>query len=148
MASTTATATAPRTATSSAQSTHRTLGAQGEHGEVRDESCREGLCPKYQKAMALLGKRWTGLVLRVLLDGPSRFGDFLARIDGISDPILSERLKELECQGLVQRRVLPETPVRVEYALTPKGEGLRDILLSLHKWAETWSEADKDCETC
>ena len=112
------------------------------------ESCREGLCPKYQKAMSLLGKRWTGLVLRVLLDGPSRFGDFLARIDGISDPILSERLKELECQGLVQRRVLPETPVRVEYALTSKGEGLRDILLALHQWAETWSEADKNCEEC
>ena len=115
---------------------------------VVDETCREGLCPKYQKAMALLGKRWTGLVLRVLLDGPSRFGDFLARIDGISDPILSDRLKELECQGLVQRRVLPETPVRVEYALTAKGEGLRDILLLLHKWAESWTEADRDCDEC
>ena len=113
-----------------------------------DEICREGLCPKYQKAMALLGKRWTGLVLRVLLDGPSRFGDFLARIDGISDPILSDRLKELECQGLVQRRVLPETPVRVEYALTQKGEGLRDILLLLHKWAETWGDSDRDCDEC
>lgn len=116
--------------------------------DVRDESCREGLCPKYQKAMALLGKRWTGLVLRVLLDGPSRFGDFLARIDGISDPILSERLKELECQHLVQRRVLPETPVRVEYTLTPKGEGLRDILLLLHTWAETWDGAEKECDEC
>ena len=113
-----------------------------------DEICREGLCPKYQKAMALLGKRWTGLVLRVLLDGPSRFGDFLARIDGISDPILSDRLKELECQGLVQRRVLPETPVRVEYALTQKGEGLRDILLLLHKWAETWANTEPDCDEC
>ncbi len=120
----------------------------GTHKEVRDESCREGLCPKYQKAMALLGKRWTGLVLRVLLDGPSRFGDFLVRIDGISDPILSERLKELECQGLVQRRVLPETPVRVEYALTAKGDGLRDILLRLHLWAETWSEAEIDYDEC
>ena len=117
-------------------------------GQALDESCREGLCPKYQKAMALLGKRWTGLVLRVLLDGPSRFGDFLARIDGISDPILSDRLKELECQGLVQRRVLPETPVRVEYALTQKGEGLRDILLLLHKWAETWGDSDRDCDEC
>ena len=116
--------------------------------ELKEEACREGLCPKYQKAMALLGKRWTGLVLRVLLDGPSRFGDFLARIDGISDPILSERLKELECQGLVQRRELPETPVRVEYGLTSKGEGLRDILLLLHKWAETWTEAERDCGEC
>ena len=114
----------------------------------RDEVCREGLCPKYQKAMALLGKRWTGLVLRVLLDGPSRFGDFLARIDGISDPILSERLKELECQGLVQRRVWAETPVRVEYVLTPKGEGLREVLLLLHRWAETWEDGSSTCEEC
>ncbi len=99
--------------------------------------------------MALLSKRWTGLVLRVLLDGPSRFGDFLARIDGISDPILSDRLKELECQRLVQRRVLPETPVRVEYVLTPKGEALRDILLLLHKWAEEWGDAENpDCNEC
>ena len=102
----------------------------------RDDSCTEGLCPKYQRAMALLGKRWTWLVLRVLLDGPCRFGDFLDRIRGISDPILSERLKELEAQGLVQRRVLPETPVRVEYALTPKGQGLREVLLLLHNWAD------------
>jgi DNA-binding HxlR family transcriptional regulator len=118
-------------------------------GRVRDEACREGLCPKYQKAMALLGKRWTGMVLRVLLDGPSRFCDFLARIDGISDPILSERLKELEAHGLVQRRVLPEMPVRVEYALTTKGEGLRQVLLLLHNWAETWEEDDEpQCDEC
>jgi len=99
--------------------------------------------------MALLGKRWTGLVLRVLLDGPCRFGDFLSRIDGISDPILSERLKELEAQKLVQRRVVPETPVRVEYALTPKGEGLRDVLILLHRWADTWETDDPSmCDEC
>jgi DNA-binding HxlR family transcriptional regulator len=115
----------------------------------RDDSCTEGLCPKYQRAMALLGKRWTWLVLRVLLDGPCRFGDFLDRIRGISDPILSERLKELEAQGLVQRRVLPETPVRVEYALTPKGQGLREVLLLLHTWADAWEDvADSACDEC
>jgi DNA-binding HxlR family transcriptional regulator len=115
----------------------------------RDDSCTEGLCPKYQRAMALLGKRWTWLVLRVLLDGPCRFGDFLDRIRGISDPILSERLKELEAQGLVQRRVLPETPVRVEYALTPKGQGLREVLLLLHTWADAWEDvAASACDEC
>jgi DNA-binding HxlR family transcriptional regulator len=114
---------------------------------VRGETCREELCPKYQKAMALLGKRWTGLVLRVLLDGPCRFGDFLTRIHGISDPILSERLKELEAHGLVARRVWAETPVRVEYGLTAKGEALREVLLLLHRWAETW-EADTDDHHC
>src|SRR5581483_11490743 len=93
---------------------------------LRDDTCREGLCPKYQRAMALLGKRWTWLVLRVLLDGPSRFCDFLARIEGISDPILS---------------------VRLEYALTPKGEALREVLLRLHRWADTW-ETDDDHSPC
>jgi DNA-binding HxlR family transcriptional regulator len=120
----------------------------GKTRDARDEACREGLCPKYQRAMALLGKRWTGLVLRVLLDGPSRFCDFLARIDGISDPILSERLRELEAHGLVQRRVLPEMPVRVEYALTPKGEGLREVLLLLHRWAEAWESDEPPCDEC
>jgi DNA-binding HxlR family transcriptional regulator len=115
----------------------------------RVDTCPEGLCPKYQRAMTLLGKRWTWLVLRVLLDGPCRFGDFLDRIQGISDPILSERLKELEAQGLVQRRVLPETPVRVEYALTPKGQGLREVLLLLHRWADAWEDADDSvCDEC
>jgi|GEM_PF-246838 DNA-binding HxlR family transcriptional regulator len=114
---------------------------------LRDDTCREGLCPKYQRAMALLGKRWTWLVLRVLLDGPSRFCDFLARIEGISDPILSERLKELEAQGLIRRRVFQEMPVRVEYALTPKGEALREVLLLLHRWADTW-ETDDDHSPC
>ncbi len=118
-------------------------------GHGRDESDQEGLCPKYQRAMALLGKRWTWLVLRVLLDGPCRFGDFPDRIRGISDPILSERLKELEAQGLVQRRVVPETPVRVEYALTQKGQGLRQVLMLLHRWAETWEDnGDPACDEC
>ncbi|MGH2355197.1 MAG: winged helix-turn-helix transcriptional regulator [Chloroflexota bacterium] len=118
-------------------------------GRSRDDPDRERLCPKYQRATSLLCKRWTWLVLRVLLDGPSRFCDFLDRIKGISDPILSERLKELEAQGLVQRRVLPETPVRVEYALTPKGQGLREVLLLLHRWAETWeATADPPCDEC
>ena len=125
-----------------------TSGKTRDAREVRDEACREGLCPKYQRAMALLGKRWTGLVLRVLLDGPSRFCDFLARIDGISDPILSERLRELEAHGLVQRRVVPDMPVRVEYSLTPKGEGLRGVLLLLHRWAETWETDEPPCDEC
>lgn len=113
-----------------------------------EEACREGLCPKYQKAMALLGKRWTGLVLRVLLDGPSRFGDFRVMIQGISDPILSERLKELECQGIIHRRVVPETPVRIEYALTNKGDGLREVLLLLQRWANMWEDTPDTCDEC
>jgi DNA-binding HxlR family transcriptional regulator len=121
-----------------------------DEAERSDRADREGLlCPKYQRAMALLGNRWTWLVLRVLLDGPCRFCDFLDRIKGMSDPILSERLKELEALGLVQRRVLPETPVRIEYALTPKGQGLREPLLLLHRWCQSWDEdEDPPCDEC
>lgn len=130
------------------EAAHATARTQRHSRETRDapaggDDYREGLCPKYQKAMALLGKRWSGLVLRVLLDGPCRFGDFLARIDGISDPILCERLKELTCEGLVERRVVPDIPVRVEYALTAKGEDLREILLLLHNWAEKWGTDER-----
>ena len=127
----------------------RPVRATSTSGRSRgEEPCPEGLCPKYQRAMALLGKRWTGMVLRVLLDGPCRFCDFGNRIRGISDPILSERLKELEAQHLVQRRVLPDPPVRVEYALTPKGEGLREVLLLLHRWADTWESDHPECDEC
>jgi DNA-binding HxlR family transcriptional regulator len=125
------------------------LPARTTAARPRDDQGREELCPKYHKAISLLGKRWTGLVLRVLLDGPARFCDFLARIHGISDPILSERLKELEAEGLVQRRVWAETPVRVEYTLTAKGEGLRQVLLLLQRWAETWEDEDHlQCDEC
>jgi len=96
------------------------------------------LCPRFHKAIELVGSRWTGAVLQVLLSGRARFTDVRASIPQISDRMLSERLQELESEGLVVRHVIPDTPVRVEYELTTKGRELQASLLAVAKWAERW----------
>jgi DNA-binding HxlR family transcriptional regulator len=95
-------------------------------------------CPKYEAAMSLLSKRWTGLILRALLSGCDRFGSIASYVPGLSDRVLSERLKELEAEGVVERRVHPETPVRIEYRLSSKGEELRLIVEAVQTWADRW----------
>ncbi len=95
-------------------------------------------CPRFHHAIELIGRRWSGAILRVLLDGPTRFSDITAAVPGLSDRLLSERLKELEAEGMVRRTVFPETPVRVEYALTEKGRGLSDVIRAVSTWAERW----------
>jgi DNA-binding HxlR family transcriptional regulator len=95
-------------------------------------------CPKYEKAMSILGRRWTGLILRALLGGSCRFNAISAYVPGLSDRMLSERLKELEGEGILQRKVYPDTPVRIEYVLTPKGEELRRVVEATQAWADRW----------
>jgi DNA-binding HxlR family transcriptional regulator len=103
------------------------------------------LCPKYERAVAVLGKRWTGLIVRVLQHGPLGFSQIARLVDGLSDRMLSERLKELEAHGIVQRCVYSSTPVRIEYALTDKGHDLQRVLDVLQAWADRW-EGDAECE--
>lgn len=98
------------------------------------------LCPRFHQAVEIIGRRWSGSVLRLLLDGATRFHEFSDTIPGISDKMLSERLKELEAGGLITRSVEPTTPVRVEYHLTAMGEALRPIMDSVSEWANTWIE--------
>lgn len=98
----------------------------------------ERICPRHHRALELLSRRWTGHVLRVLKDGPHRFSDMRRGVEGVSDSVLSERLKEMEAEGLVERRVYSETPVRIEYALTEKGRGLQRIVEDIHRWADLW----------
>ncbi|GAB4327164.1 MAG: helix-turn-helix domain-containing protein [Dehalococcoidia bacterium] len=88
--------------------------------------------------MQILGKRWTPLIIRALLSGACRFSDIGAYVSPISDRLLSERLKELEVEGIVERRVYPETPVRIEYVLTDKGRELQDVVESIQRWADRW----------
>jgi DNA-binding HxlR family transcriptional regulator len=95
-------------------------------------------CPQYHGAVELIGRRWTGAILRAMMTGINRFSDLSAAIPGLSDKMLSERLKELEAHGVVSRRVIPETPVRVEYALTEKGEALQDVVQAVSDWASRW----------
>lgn len=96
------------------------------------------LCPRFHQAVEIIGRRWSGSVLRLLLDGATRFHELSDTIPGISDKMLSERLKELEAGGLINRVVEPTTPVRVEYHLTPMGESLRPIMDAVSTWANEW----------
>lgn len=95
-------------------------------------------CPRYRRAIEIIGRRWTGAILRVLLSGETRFARIAADVPGLSDRLLSERLKELEIEGLVVRTVTPSTPVRVEYHLTPKGRSLFGVVVAVAEWAEEW----------
>src|SRR5215212_168386 len=96
------------------------------------------LCPRYHHAIELIGRRWSGAILQIMRGGVVRFSDLAAAIPGLSDRMLSERLKELEAEQLVERRVIPETPVRVEYRLTPRGEALGSVLDAVTNWAHDW----------
>ncbi len=98
----------------------------------------DAVCPVYQRAIELIGRRWTGVILFALLDGATRFSDIRDAIPDISDRMLSERLKEMEADGIVEREVIPEKPVRIEYRLTEKGYALRDVVASISAWAGAW----------
>lgn len=95
------------------------------------------LCPRFEKAMSILSQRWTGLVIYQLLSGPQRFVTIESSI-GISGRLLSDRLKHLENEGVVRREVFPETPIRIVYSLTEKGEELAPLMKELEKWSQNW----------
>jgi DNA-binding HxlR family transcriptional regulator len=97
-----------------------------------------GLCPRFHQAVELIGRRWTGAVLQMLMDGRRRYSDLKGSVPEISDRMLSERLRELEAEGVVRRLVTPDTPVRVEYELTAKGAELRAVLCAISAWAVDW----------
>ena len=99
---------------------------------------RPACCSLYHRAIELVGKRWTGAILLVLLDGPAHFSEVRDLVPDISDRLLSERLKELEAEGIVERSVLGGSPVRVEYAMTDKGRALEPTVRALKSWARTW----------
>ncbi|MDR5688887.1 MAG: winged helix-turn-helix transcriptional regulator [Armatimonadota bacterium] len=109
-------------------------GADVDHGV-------EPVCPKFHRAIELIGKRWTGAILRALMDGPRRFSELLEAVPGLHDRLLSERLRELESEGLVERRVYPEVPVRIEYLLTEKGRDLDRVIAEVQRWADRWMPA-------
>ena len=96
------------------------------------------MCPKYEKLAMFLGKRWTGLILRVLLEGELRFSEILDHVSGLSSRLLTERLKEMEEIGLVLREVRNEYPIKVEYTLTEKGRALEPVIREMQIYAEQW----------
>jgi DNA-binding HxlR family transcriptional regulator len=105
---------------------------------------RQTCCSQYHRAVELIGKRWTGAILFVLMDGPLRFSEVKLLVPDLSDRLLSERLKELEAEGIVTRTVIPETPVRIEYRLTAKGHALSEVIAAVSAWAETWARSPED----
>ena len=100
------------------------------------------LCNKFHRASELIGRRWTGAIIFVLLETRCRFAVLRQAIPDITDRMLSDRLQELEAEGIVERTVIPETPVRVEYALTPKGRALAGPFQAISSWADKWIELD------
>jgi DNA-binding HxlR family transcriptional regulator len=100
-------------------------------------------CPHLHEAVELIGKRWSGAIIVVLLEGGAmRFSEIAQAIPQLSDRLLSERMKELEARGVVERRVLEGPPVRVEYRLTPMGRELEPALSQLKAWAQQWLRED------
>ncbi len=95
------------------------------------------ICSKFESAMTLLSKRWVGLIIHQLLDGPKRFSELEQDIT-ISGKVLSDRLKALEKANIVIRDVYPETPVRIEYRLSEQGHALKPVLEEIQQWADTW----------
>jgi DNA-binding HxlR family transcriptional regulator len=102
-----------------------------------------GLCARFHKAVELIGRRWSGAIIRILLQGPARYAELRAAIPDITDRMLSERLRELEDEKIVERTVIPETPVRVEYSLSAKGRALAPALDAIGHWAEKWVEVEQ-----
>ena len=114
----------------------------GKIDQARDNMDCEKPCPRYERAMSILGKKWTCIMLRCLMEEPRRFSDISAYVSGLSDRLLSQRLQELEEAGIVARKVYAQRPVVVEYSLTEKGEALRQVVSSIQTWADDWERLD------
>lgn len=93
------------------------------------------VCPTIQRAFEILGRKWASLILHTLLEGPRHYGELRRAVPELSDRVLSQRMKELEAEGLVLRTVEADGPVRVSYALTPRGAALRPVLEGIAAWA-------------
>ncbi|MHB8657774.1 MAG: winged helix-turn-helix transcriptional regulator [Solirubrobacteraceae bacterium] len=117
---------------------HTEEAAPKHPGVAQGNSRSAGCCPFYHEAVELIGRRWTGAILRVLMDGPLRFSEVAQAVPELSDRLLSERMKELEARGIVERSVLGGPPLRVEYALSQMGRELEPALSELQRWARHW----------
>ncbi len=99
------------------------------------------MCPDFHGAVELIGRRWAGAILYALTDGPLRFAELKDSVPGMSDRLLSQRLKELEYEGLIRREVDAGPRVRVSYELTRKGDSLKPVLGTMRDWARRWHRA-------
>lgn len=114
---------------------------------MKDHEADSRFCPVYTAAVELIGRRWTGAVVRMLLGGPARFGAISSAVPGLTDRMLSARLRELEEEGIVSRTVTPGRPVCIEYALTRKGADLARVVEVVADWGHAWLEAPNASST-
>ncbi|WP_020620330.1 winged helix-turn-helix transcriptional regulator [Paenibacillus daejeonensis] len=107
---------------------------------------RMQICPRFERAVEILSKRWTTLIVYQLLEGPQRFVAIENSLTNLSSKVLSERLKELEEEGIIERTVYPEKPVRIEYALTSKGQELAPLMEQISEWSTKWIELPSESD--
>jgi DNA-binding HxlR family transcriptional regulator len=108
---------------------------------VQEAGAEQRVCPSFHAAIELIGRRWSGAIVAALTPGPMRFAELAAAVPGLSDRLLSQRLKELESEGVVERSVEDGTPVHVSYSLTRKGRALEPAIAELRSWAQRWHAA-------
>ncbi len=108
--------------------------------EDMDSQVPEKICPRVERAFELLGRKWAGLIIHVLSEGPLYFCEIERAIPSVSARMLTERVKELETVGIVSRTVHTDTPVRVSYRLAEKGRALIPVMKGIERWARTWAE--------
>ena len=121
---------------SRAKAAVRQAGSSAGGTEGRDSK----VCAHFHHAVELIGRRWSGAIISVMMGGPQCFNELLSAVPGLSDRLLTERLRELESEGLVRRTVLPGPPVRVSYELTEAGDDLKPVIEGLTQWAERWAK--------
>jgi DNA-binding HxlR family transcriptional regulator len=102
----------------------------------------ERVCARFHYAIELIGRRWTGAIICALTQKPRRFSDFKDAIPDLSDRLLTERLKELEDEGVVVREVSTGRPIQVMYRLTAKGEALQPVFEAIGQWAHAFPPAE------
>ncbi|WP_244904834.1 winged helix-turn-helix transcriptional regulator [Streptomyces prasinopilosus] len=101
-------------------------------------------CPKFHSAVELIGRRWNGAILLAIIRGADRYKDVLDAVPGLSERLLAQRLKELEQARIIERDVIPSTPVRITYHLTPRGIELAEAIEPLLAWGDRWIDLDSE----
>ena len=117
-------------------------GTESAPAPSRDGSGTDAVCSRYHEAIELVGRRWSGAILFSLIGGPRYFSEVAAAVPGVSDRLLSQRLRELEAEGLIERAVHDGPPARVSYRLAEPGEALVPALRALYDWAQDWRSDD------
>jgi DNA-binding HxlR family transcriptional regulator len=96
------------------------------------------VCLRFHAAIELIGARWTGAILRAIFTGQHHYSQIKAAIPGLSDTMLAQRLRTLEAERLIERHVIPASPVQIEYRLTDKGQELKPVIDAVIDWSHRW----------